>query len=54
MKWIKFRFFNFLDVFLDFKWFIEVIEWVYGDMYFMVGDEIIKFVELKFKEEVNF
>ncbi|WP_367884714.1 hypothetical protein [Thermococcus sp. JCM 11816] len=54
MKRIKFRFLNSSDVFSDFKWFIEAIEWAYGgDTHFMVGDEIIKLVELKFKEEVN-
>lgn len=53
MKRIKFRFLNSSNVFSDFRWFIDAIEWAYGDTHFMVGDEIIKLVELKFKEEVN-
>ncbi|MCO6042050.1 helix-turn-helix domain-containing protein [Thermococcus alcaliphilus] len=53
MKRIKFKFPNSSEQFSDFKWFIGAIEWAYGDTYFMIGDEIIKLVEIKFKEEAN-
>ncbi|WP_198300034.1 hypothetical protein [Thermococcus sp. P6] len=33
-----------------FKWFLEVTEWAYGDTYFIVDGDVVKLVEIKFKD----
>ena len=58
MKRIKFRI-PINDLFMNygmlntFKWFVDLIEWGYGDTYFFLGSDVVKLVEVKFKEEVN-
>ncbi|ACS33336.1 helix-turn-helix domain-containing protein [Thermococcus gammatolerans] len=32
---------------------MELVEWGYGDTYFFLGSDVMKLVEIKFKEEVN-
>ncbi|MCD6139639.1 MAG: helix-turn-helix domain-containing protein [Thermococcus sp.] len=44
---INYEFFN------TFKWFMELVEWGYGDTYFFIGSDVVKLVEIKFKEDVN-
>ncbi|NJE04621.1 transcriptional regulator [Thermococcus sp. M36] len=33
-----------------FEWFIDSIEWAYGDTFFFIGGEVVKLAEIKFKE----
>ena len=44
---INYEFFN------TFKWFMDLVEWGYGDTYFFIGSDVVKLVEIKFKEDVN-
>lgn len=32
---------------------MELVEWGYGDTYFFLGSDVVKLVEIKFKEDVN-
>ncbi|NJE31336.1 winged helix-turn-helix transcriptional regulator [Thermococcus sp. 18S1] len=36
-----------------FEWLIEAMEWAYGDTYFTIGTDVVKLVEVKFKDGVN-
>ncbi|WP_297092440.1 helix-turn-helix domain-containing protein [Thermococcus sp.] len=36
-----------------FEWLIEAIEWAYGDTYFTLGTDVVKLVEIKFRDGVN-
>jgi len=44
---INYEFYN------TFKWFMDLVEWGYGDTYFFIGSDVVKLVEIKFKEDVN-
>ena len=56
MKRVKFRIpmdrinYEFFDTF---EWFMDLVEWGYGDTYFFLGSDVVKLVEIKFKEDVN-
>jgi len=58
MKRIKFKipvndFLINYEIFNAFKWFLKLVEWGYGDTYFLIGSDVVKLVEIKFKEDVN-
>lgn len=53
MKRIRFKIPLNLEYFNTFRSFLEAVEWGYGDTYFIVGNDVVKLVEVKFKEEVN-
>jgi len=44
---INYEFYN------TFKWFMDLVEWGYGDTYLFIGSDVVKLVEIKFKEDVN-
>ncbi|KUK27899.1 helix-turn-helix domain-containing protein [Thermococcus sp.] len=56
MKRIKFRIpidkVNY-EFFNAFKWFMDLVEWGYGDTYFFLGSDVVKLVEIKFKEDLK-
>jgi len=47
MDRINYEFFN------AFGWFMDLVEWGYGDTYFFLGSDVVKLVEIKFKEDIN-
>ncbi|WP_306298113.1 helix-turn-helix domain-containing protein [Thermococcus litoralis] len=53
MKRIKFSIPLNLEYFNAFRGFLDAVEWGYGDTYFLLGNDVIKLVEVKFKEGVN-
>jgi predicted DNA binding protein len=53
MKRVKFRIPTDLEEFSEYRWLISAVEWAYGDTSFLLGDDIVKLVEVKFKEEVE-
>ncbi|ASJ07216.1 helix-turn-helix domain-containing protein [Thermococcus pacificus] len=53
MKRIKFSIPISLDYFNAFRSFLEAVEWGYGDTYFLLGSDVVKLVEVKFKEGVK-
>ena len=32
---------------------MDLVDWGYGDTYFFLGSDVVKLVEIKFKEDVN-
>ncbi|ASJ01069.1 helix-turn-helix domain-containing protein [Thermococcus gorgonarius] len=53
MKRIKFSIPISLDYFNAFRGFLEAVEWGYGDTYFLLGSDVVKLVEVKFREGVK-
>ena len=41
------------ELFAGLEWFLEAIEWAYGDTYFTIDTDVVKLVEIKFKDGVN-
>lgn len=53
MKRIKFKIPLSLEYFNAFREFLEAVEWGYGDTYFLLGTDVIKLVEVRFKEGIE-
>ncbi|MDK2853410.1 MAG: hypothetical protein PWQ92_304 [Thermococcaceae archaeon] len=53
MKRIKFKIPLSLEYFNAFREFLEAVEWGYGDTYFLLGNDVIKLVEVRFKEGIE-
>ncbi|MDK2783083.1 MAG: hypothetical protein PWQ32_672 [Thermococcaceae archaeon] len=53
MKRIKFSIPLNLEYFSAFRGFLDAVEWGYGDTYFLLGNDVIKLVEVKFKEGIE-
>lgn len=53
MKRIKFKIPLNQEMFSAFKVFLDAVEWGDGGTYFIIDDEVIKLIEVKFKEGVN-
>ncbi|WP_335755227.1 helix-turn-helix domain-containing protein [Thermococcus siculi] len=53
MRRVKFSIPLSLEYFNSFRDFLEAVEWGYGDTYFLIGNDVVKLVEVKFKEGVN-
>ncbi|KUH34569.1 transcriptional regulator [Thermococcus celericrescens] len=41
------------ELFGGLEWLLEAIDWAYGDTYFTIGADVVKLIEVKFKEGIN-
>ncbi|ASI99033.1 helix-turn-helix domain-containing protein [Thermococcus celer] len=53
MKRLKVRIPSTGELSAGFEWFFEAIEWAYGDTYFIMGADVVKLVEIKFRDDVD-
>ncbi|WP_148882235.1 helix-turn-helix domain-containing protein [Thermococcus aciditolerans] len=53
MKRLKIAIPNSERLYRGFEWLLGAIEWAYGDTYFTIGTDVVKLVEIKFRDGVN-